>query len=218
MPVWLKKTFQLRVNIHFEISGGMAMCGRYLYDKSEQVLFDYYNEIRQRDGEIPDSAVDIIYPSSQVITLGANPEKEIVPALTKWGFTGFKPNQLLINARIETAREKKMFKEAFETRRIIFPMSAFYEFSVNKDPYTFSEPKHVLYVGGFYRMFNDPKTGQRQAESIILTTEPDEVVGQIHHRMPLLIAAQDVKKWILDDTFAFQYQHSTHQKLMAHAV
>ncbi|RPA59820.1 SOS response-associated peptidase [Aerococcus agrisoli] len=194
------------------------MCGRYLYDKSEQVLLDYYNEIRQRGVEIPDAATDIIYPSSPVITLGANPEKEIVPALTKWGFTGFKPSQLLINARVETARDKPMFKESFETRRIIFPMSGFYEFSANKKAYTFSEPNNILYVGGFYRMYSDPKTGQRQAESIIITTEPDTVVGQIHDRMPLLIAEKDVKQWILDDTFAYQYQHPVHQNLQAQAV
>lgn len=93
-------------------------------------------------------------------------------------------------------------------------MSAFFEFTDNKEAYTFSDPGQVIYVGGFYRIYPDKKTGQKQAESIIITTEPDEVVSPIHDRMPLLIPQGDIAKWILDDDFAFHYQKPTHQQLV----
>lgn len=195
------------------------MCGRYLYDKSEQVLFDYYNEIRERNPQVEtDIATDIIYPSNQVVTLGANPDKEIVPALTRWGFTGFKPSQLLINARSETVREKKMFKEAFEHRRVVFPMNGFYEFSDDKTPYTFTDTNSVIYVAGFYRIHPDKKSGLNQAESIIITTDANELVSPIHDRMPLIIDEKDISKWILDDQFAFNYQAQNNRHLQVTEV
>lgn len=190
------------------------MCGRYLYDKNEQILFDYYQEIARRGVDVSELAEDTIYPSNKVVTLGANPEGQIVPGVTRWGFTGFKPSQLLINARTETVREKKMFKHAFERQRLVFPISAFYEFSEDKEAYTFSDTNKVLYVGGFYRIYPDQTTGKNQAESIIMTTQPDDVVAPIHDRMPLLIPEDDVTKWILDDQFAFNYQKPVHQKLI----
>lgn len=194
------------------------MCGRYLYDKNEQILFDYYQEIAIRGVDVSDLSEGTIYPSNKVVTLGANPEGEIVPGIIRWGFTGFKPSQLLINARVETVREKKMFQRSFEDRRIVFPMSAFFEFTDDKTPYTFAEKGNIIYVGGFYRIYPDKKTGQNQAESIIITTEPDETVATVHDRMPLLIAESDVSKWILEDDFAFHYQTPTHQQLISTKV
>lgn len=190
------------------------MCGRYLYDKNEQILADYYEEIASRGVDVTDLRDGTVYPSNQVVTLGANPDGEIVPGITRWGFTGFKPNQLMINARVETVRDKKTFKGSFEGQRIVFPMSAFFEFTDDQEAYTFSDSGHVIYVGGFYRIHPDKKTGQKQAESIIITTEPDEVVSPIHDRMPLLIPRKDIAKWILDDDFAFHYQKPTHQQLV----
>ncbi|HJH00709.1 MAG TPA: SOS response-associated peptidase [Aerococcus urinaeequi] len=190
------------------------MCGRYLYDKNDQILFDYYEEIKSRGVDVSDLRDGTIYPSNQVVTLGANPDGEIVSGITRWGFTGFKPSQLMINARIETIREKKTFKGPFEGQRIVFPMSAFFEFSEDKEAFTFSDSGRVIYVGGFYRIYPDKKTGQKQAESIIITTEPDEVVSPIHNRMPLLIPQADIAKWILDDDFAFNYQKPAHQQLV----
>lgn len=190
------------------------MCGRYLYDKNDQILFDYYDEIASRGVDLTALSDDTVYPSNQVVTLGANPDGEIVPGITRWGFTGFNPSQLMINARVETVRNKKTFKGPFEGQRIVFPMSAFFEFTDDKEAYTFSDSGRVIYVGGFYRIYSDKKTGQKQAESIILTTEPDEVVSPIHNRMPLLIPQADIVKWILDDDFAFNYQKPTHQQLV----
>lgn len=48
--------------------------------------------------------------SNYVVTLAGSPEKQIVPGLTRWGFTGFKKNQLMINARSETVEEKRRSK------------------------------------------------------------------------------------------------------------
>lgn len=190
------------------------MCGRYLYDKNEQTLFKYYQEIRNRDENITITDSETIYPSQYVVTLGANPENEIVPGVTRWGFTGFKPNQLLINARVESVRDKKTFRESFEQRRLVFPMSGFHEFSESKKAFTFSNAEKILYVAGFYRIHPDEKTGKRQAESIIMTTDPDKTVAPIHDRMPLIIQEADIASWILDDDFAFSYKAAETQNLL----
>ena len=44
--------------------------------------------------------------------------------------------------------------------------------------------------GGLYRV----KDGQ--TESVILTTEPNELVEPIHNRMPLIIDKKDARDWL----------------------
>lgn len=50
-----------------------------------------------------------IFPTNYIVTLGLNQDSRVVPGITQWGFQGFKPGQLMINAHSETVEEKKTF-------------------------------------------------------------------------------------------------------------
>lgn len=180
------------------------MCGRYLFDPLTGELDEYWKIVRnvaekQKQYDHDEIATEEVFPSNKVITLGANKENQIVPGITKWGFSGFKKGQLFINARSESVEEKKTFSKHFRERRIVFPMNGFYEWNSDKDIFLFTDHNEVIYVAGFYRIH------ENVAESIIMTTEPNSAVSPIHDRMPLIVNKGDIDKWILDLDFARDY-------------
>lgn len=182
------------------------MCGRYLFDPMTGELDEYWKIIKnvaekQKQYEVDEIVTGDVYPSNNVVTLGANKENQVVPGITKWGFTGFKKGQLFINARSESVEEKKTFANHFREQRCIFPMTGFYEWNADKQKFLFTDDGKTIYVAGFYRMH------ENVAESIIMTTKPNSTVSSIHDRMPLIIDKSDIDKWVLDLDFARLYLH-----------
>lgn len=182
----------------------ISMCGRYLFDPLTGELDEYWQIIadvakKQEKYKEQEIATGEVFPSNNVLTLGANKNNEVVPGITKWGFEGFKKGQLFINARSESVEEKKTFSKHFRERRIVFPMNGFYEWNSDKKKFLFTGNNEVIYVAGFYRMH------ENVAESIIMTTEPNAAVSPIHDRMPLIIEKSDIDKWVLDLDFAREY-------------
>lgn len=182
----------------------IKMCGRYLFDPMTGELDEYWQIIadvakKQEKYKEQEIATGEVFPSNNVLTLGANKNNEVVPGITKWGFEGFKKGQLFINARSESVEEKKTFSKHFRERRIVFPMNGFYEWDSDKKKFLFTGNNEVIYVAGFYRIH------ENVAESIIMTTEPNTVVSPIHDRMPLIIEKSDIDKWVLDLDFAREY-------------
>lgn len=180
------------------------MCGRYLFDPLTGELDEYWQIIadvakKQEKYKEQEIATGEVFPSNNVLTLGANKNNEVVPGVTKWGFEGFKKGQLFINARSESVEEKKTFSKHFRERRIVFPMNGFYEWNSDKKKFLFNGNNEVIYVAGFYRIH------ENVAESIIMTTEPNAAVSPIHDRMPLIIEKSDIDKWVLDLDFAREY-------------
>lgn len=180
------------------------MCGRYLFDPMTGELDEYWQIIadvakKQEKYKEQEIATGEVFPSNNVLTLGANKNNEVVPGITKWGFEGFKKGKLFINARSESVEEKKAFSKHFRERRIVFPMNGFYEWDSDKKKFLFTGNNEVIYVAGFYRIH------ENVAESIIMTTEPNAAVSPIHDRMPLIIEKSDIDKWVLDLDFAREY-------------
>lgn len=179
------------------------MCGRYFYDLDSQELEELCREIQERHKQEERLAQQIasgeVYPSNYIVTLAGNREKEIVPGLTRWGFTGFRKNQLMINARSETVEKKKTFQGPFKNNRCVFPASGFYEWDQDKQKFYFSTDQ-TLYLAGFYRIHQSD--GGAETESIILTTKPNSSVELVHDRMPVIIQREDLKNWITDLEFA----------------
>jgi putative SOS response-associated peptidase YedK len=104
-----------------------------------------------------------------------------------WGFPGFMDKQLVINARSESAMEKKMFCDAVERRRIVIPAAGFYEWNRQKEKSTFTrKDSSVLYMAGIYRRYED---GDRFA---ILTTAANESMEPVHDRMPLILDKDEI--------------------------
>lgn len=124
-----------------------------------------------------------IYPSclAPVIYLG---KEGVSLRYATFGYTGF--DKPILNARIETILERPLFKEDFQCHRCIVPMSSFFEFDKSKKAHQFIGKAGLLFALGIYR----------KNQFCILTTTPDEVVGQVHHRSPFIITKEMIRRYL----------------------
>ena len=122
----------------------------------------------------------------------------------------------LINARIETVAEKPSFRDLVAQHRCVIPMNGYFEWKEQlrhdamkpiKQPFYFSARSQsryshqgVLAVAGLWTAWKDPNqsNGQVVHSAVALTTDANDMVSQVHHRMPVLLDRSGVTNW-LDD-------------------
>ncbi len=169
------------------------MCGRYYVDDEtsreirkilEQIDAKYENN-NKKSGEI--------YPTNSAPILAAY-SQAIEPELAVWGFPNYYNKGVLINARAETALEKKTFRESILNRRCVIPSNGFYEWDGNKQKFLFKRnEEEVLYMAGIYNYYQD------ECRFVILTTAANKSMEETHNRMPIVLETDDVESWILDN-------------------
>jgi putative SOS response-associated peptidase YedK len=115
----------------------------------------------------------------------------------------------LINARAETVASKPSFRRAFAHRRCLLPADGYYEWQRPeagqggvKQPYFICRGDgRPLAFAGLYELWRDPQRPEDDERSwlwtatIITTSAPDEF-GQIHDRMPMVIAPDRWSDWL----------------------
>lgn len=126
-------------------------------------------------------------------------------ALVRWGFVPswvkeIKPGKPLINARGETVMEKPSFRNAMKRRRCLVPADGFYEWKGDvpgkKQPYFIHRPDSGLFAfAGLWEHWMGAD-GSELETGLIITTEPNRRLAEIHTRMPVVIAPQDYETWL----------------------
>lgn len=94
-----------------------------------------------------------------------------------------------INARSETIAEKPAFRHAIKKQRCIVPVSGFYEWShtgKEKEPhYIYLKDGSPICFAGIWENWVTPEGSPLETFSII-TTEANDVIKQLHDRMPVI--------------------------------
>ena len=105
----------------------------------------------------------------------------------------------MINARAETIEEKPSYRLPFKKHRCLIPADAFYEWKgqgKNKQPHLIKLIGGKLFAfAGLYSTWRSPD-GTVIPSCTIITTEPNELVAKIHHRMPVIMAEESYDKWL----------------------
>lgn len=217
------------------------MCGRYSLEDVEsnhkvQQLLGILRSNYDEDPRLEDLKLGEIFPSNTVVVLqGEGP----YPMLAKWGLAGFSPSQLLINARAETAAEKPTFRRLVEETRCLFVADAFYEWKAEmhdgkkKRKYALAPSDEPLfYMAGLYKPLRSVneypdgkiKDSERAADAqglrplplaCIVTTASNESVFDIHHRMPLILSAEEARAWLTDPEAAKELLQTPSQVILS---
>ena len=175
------------------------MCGRYYVDeKTADAVEHVFRPIGVKTDfhELCQTALipKDIHPGDAALVLKAT-RQGIVCCTQKWGLTGSGHGQLLINARCETAAEKKSFRNGILKRRIVIPAAGFYEWNQSKEKNTFQRRDgRAAFIAGFYEKYEDGE------HFIILTTAANSSVKTVHDRMPLILEEGEIQTWLTDDT------------------
>ncbi len=106
----------------------------------------------------------------------------------------------LVNARSETAAVKPAFRGSLAKRRCLVPVSGFYEWQARdrrKQPWHFRAADQPCFgLAGIWRSRPDPDGPGELASLAILTTEANEIMAPVHHRMPVIVAPRDQDRWL----------------------
>lgn len=124
-------------------------------------------------------------------------------ALFQWGLVPSWSTESIgfINARAETLEEKPSFAESFRTRRCLIPADGFYEWKRKgkwKQPYFFQlqDENQFAFAGIWDRWERDDLSITSCA---IITTTPNELLADIHDRMPVILSHENQQKWLRND-------------------
>lgn len=105
----------------------------------------------------------------------------------------------MINARCETLRQRPAFKHLVARNRCLVIADGFYEWFKDgrtRTPMLFRcKGKQPFAFAGLWDRWRQPD-GKPLYSFTIITTAPNELVAQIHNRMPAMLRAEDEKRWL----------------------
>ena len=105
----------------------------------------------------------------------------------------------LINARSETVREKPSFRTAFQRRRCLIPADSFYEWKTVhgiKQPYRIRFDDDGLFAfAGLWERWQGGDGSDVETCSIV-TTDANETLSPLHHRMPVILDQPAFSTWL----------------------
>jgi len=107
----------------------------------------------------------------------------------------------LINARGETLAEKPSFRGSYRHKRCLILADGFYEWKTfggrkNKTPYYIHmQNRKPFAMAGLWDHWESPD-GSSIKSCTIITTTPNELMGAIHDRMPVILHPRDFAKWL----------------------
>lgn len=115
-----------------------------------------------------------------------------------------KPQKMfLINARSDSLG-KPMWKKLLVEHRCLILADGFYEWYKPEDggpkvPFRFElKTREPFAFAGLWQEV-EGKDGKPERHCVIITTEPNELVGKIHNRMPAILDPEDEAKWLNPD-------------------
>lgn len=108
----------------------------------------------------------------------------------------------ILNARCETAAEKPAFKSAMKYRRCIVPATGFYEWrktGKHRQPFFIHRhDKQPLAMAALWEHWQSPD-GSELETAAILTCEANDMMAEIHDRIPVILEPEDYDRWLDPD-------------------
>jgi putative SOS response-associated peptidase YedK len=183
------------------------MCGRYSLATPNQ------NDMRGRFGL--GESLEIrqrfnVAPGDGVVAVTTSKEGEPRGELLRWGLVPFwakdiKIGYKMINARAETVAEKPAFRDALKTRRCLIVADGFYEWQKRPDR-SHKQPFHITRAdgapfafAGLWASWHGTGTDEHGLRTCtIITTDANDVLADIHDRMPVMLPDQGAEDAWLD--------------------
>ena len=177
------------------------MCGRFtlrtpIHLLAQQFLFDYDDALPPRYNVAPTQEVAVVRASGE-----SAGRREL--ALLRWGLVpswadDLKIGNRMINARAEGLDAKPAFRSAFKKRRCLVLADGFYEWKKSgraKQPYLIGmgDGRPFAFAG----LWESWSKQEPKIESCtIITTTANDLLSDLHDRMPVILAANDYDAWL----------------------
>ena len=177
------------------------MCGRLALTLPRDAMAKLFNAVLGPD-LMPTPRYNICPTQNITTVMSGEDGRHLVPM--RWGFLPHwyksdRDGPLLINARAETIAEKPAFRDACRRRRCLIPATGYYEWTKAPDgarlPWYFhANGQNHLALAGIWQDWETPEGSI--STCAIVTTNANETVGAVHHRMPVIVQPADYGLWL----------------------
>ncbi len=185
------------------------MCGRISQDPSAKDLARLFQAELFADGKPELGPRYNVAPTQPVLAVVSDEGKRWI-VQHRWGLipTWAKDPSAFDgkthNARAETVAEKPSYRDSFRRRRSLIPVSAFYEWrrkDGSRQPYAIvRRDGKPLALAGLWSPWREPASDRELLTCAVITTAANEVVGELHDRMPVILTEDAWDLW-LDPSF-----------------
>ena len=172
------------------------MCGRFTLKTPERIKFDQVAAAFDAEELAPRYN---IAPTQNVLAIRQH-DSQREAAFLQWGLIPFwsKEAKGVINARMETIEQKASFNESFQRRRCLIYADGFYEWERNgkiSQPYYFQMADEAPFA--FAGIWDQWRSESGSIVSCaIITSTANELLAQIHHRMPVILGTESYDFWL----------------------
>ena len=176
------------------------MCGRFTLRTSAQEVAKTFGLV-----EVPDLRPRFnVAPTQQVLTITLEDGKRH-GQLRRWGLVPSwaddpKIGYRMTNARAETVAAKPAFRSAFKRSRCLVVADGFYEWkkganAKTKQPFFIRLKKDQPFaLAGLAEHWS--RNGETIDSCTLITTDPNELMAEIHDRMPAILPPDDYDLWL----------------------
>ena len=180
------------------------MCGRFTITLSKEDFIKYLSKYKQLEIKIDDIELPNynVAPTDHVVAMIKHKGNYRVGPL-KWGYIPIyakDSKNMLINARSESILEKSAFKTNLKQRRCVIFADSFYEWkNINgkKVPFRIllKDEKPFAFAGIWSHYQKDDQSIYSTA---IITTQANDMMQEIHDRMPIILDEKGVEQWLTE--------------------
>lgn len=182
----------------------MGVCGRTTNTLPRDQLAQWLDVALVEAPELPVSWN--VAPTQPIYVMGAGPDGPRKLKAFRWGLVpswSKDPRSAFINARAETLSEKPAFRSLLRSKRAIVPISGFYEWyrppgeekAAKRPVYFRAADGAPLAVAALWDVWRDAR-GKELRTVALVTTEANDTMRPVHHRMPAILAAPAWDEWL----------------------
>jgi putative SOS response-associated peptidase YedK len=179
------------------------MCGRFTLTATFEEIINRFDIQAFLEEEKYAPSYNIA-PSQSVLAV-INDGKTNRMGFLKWGLIppwakDMSMGGKMINARAETIAEKPSFRNAFKKKRCLIIADSFYEWKRHEDktktPMRIKLKSDDLFaMAGIWEGWK-ANDGKVLYTCSVITTSPNELMKDIHDRMPVILKRNDEKTWL----------------------
>lgn len=170
------------------------MCGRFTLHSRDRIKLKRLAPI-----DLPFEARYNIAPSQEILAIG-NFGRGIEERMLTWGLipSWSTDGKGFINARAETLEDRPSFSDSFRFRRCLIPADGFFEWKrtgKEKRPfYIYSDDEAPSMFAGIWDTWSN--RGELITSCAIITTAANEIVAELHDRMPAILPPEAHESWL----------------------
>jgi putative SOS response-associated peptidase YedK len=190
------------------------MCGRFAFYSPGEATAALFGV----SGALPVEARYNIAPTQYIAAIRNAGEDDRELAMLRWGLVPFwakdpSIGNRMINARAETVAEKPSYRAAYRHRRCLVLADGFYEWhtegGIKRPHYISAADGQPFAFAALWENWQSKVSDESIQSTTIITTEANEFMSTLHHRMPVVLRSETADRWLAgdDDLIDFAVSH-----------